>query len=174
MNFDAEAKDLDKQARVARAVLDSIRSVDPGDEVLALDTVEGETSLFEVIDAILLRRLATLAMAEGTKAAEADLQMRRKRFEDRANYDRTIIEQAMALAELKTLQRPVATLSMADRKPSLVITTEADIPAKYWKPGDPTLDRKALAADLASLGDGENIPGATLSNGAPTLTIRSK
>lgn len=174
MKFDAEAKDLDKQARIARAVLDSIRSVDPDDEVLALDTVEGETSLFEVIDAILVRRLATLGMAEGTKAAIGDLKARQKRFEDRANYDRTIIEQAMALAELKTLQRPVATLSMADRKPSLVITTEADIPAKYWNPGDPTLDRKALAADLASLGDGENIPGATLSNGAPTLSIRTK
>lgn len=172
--FDTEAKELDKQTLAARAVLDSIRSVDPEDEVLALDTVEGETSLFEVIDAILLRRAATVAMTEGTKAAVADLQARQKRFEDRANYDRTLIEQAMSIAELKTLQRPVATLSMADRKPSLVITTEADIPAKYWKAADPTLDRNALAADLASLGDGENIPGAVLSNGAPTLTIRTK
>jgi hypothetical protein len=173
-DFDQEAKALNRQAQAAKALLDSIRSVDPEDEVLALDVVEGETDLFEVIDAILLRRAATLALADGTKGAVADLQQRQKRFEDRAAYDRTLIEQAMALAELKTLQRPCATLSMADRKASLVITTEADIPAKFWKPGDPTLDRKALAAALAELGEGEAIPGATLSNGAPTLTIRVK
>lgn len=173
-DFDTQARELDKQATAAKALLDSIRSVDPTDEILALDAVEGETDLFEVVDAILLRRAATLALAEGTKAAVADLQQRQKRFEERAAYDRTLIEQALALAELKTVQRPVATLTMADRKPSLVITTEADIPARYWKPGAPTLDRKALAADLAELGDGEVIPGAVLSNGAPTLTIRTK
>ena len=48
---------------------------------------------------------------------------------------------------------------------------EALIPAKFWKPQDPKLDRAAVAEALKA---GETVPGASLSNGGLSLSIRVK
>lgn len=74
------------------------------------------------------------------------------------------------------MKLPTATLTLSTRAPGLIVTDEADIPAKYWveqpRPA-PKLDKKALTADLRE----ENaapIPGATLDNGSFSLTVRRK
>jgi hypothetical protein len=180
-----------KEAQAVAALRESLAAVDAEDEALLLDTVEGETSLFEAIDLILERIVGNQAMVDGMKAAEDRLAARRQRYEKRVETDRTLIEQALALAELQKVERPLATLSMSKRTPSLVVLEEADIPADYFKAADPKLDRKALtdalkarakalddlpeapearAAALAALPP--EIPGATLSNAAPILTAR--
>jgi hypothetical protein len=51
----------------------------------------------------------------------------------------------------------------------LELIEEADIPAEFWKAGDPKLDRKALAEALK---EGRSVPGVALSNQAPSLTVR--
>lgn len=135
-----------------------------------IDAVEGETSLLEAIDRLLLNMAENDGLAKGAESAAAELLVRAKRFEKRAEAARAMIEQALMIAEIENITRPAGTLFLSRRAPKVEIQDEADIPAEFWKTGDPRLDRKAL---LAALKDGQAVPGACLSNQAPSLSIRT-
>lgn len=163
-----------KEALAVKALRDSLQTMLGGEEPdaeLLTDSIEGETNLFEIIDRLLHRRSVNLNLAEGIDRLANDLDARRTRFVQRAEADKALIEQALMIAELPKVERPGATLTLAARPPKLMLTDEADIPAQFWKPATPTLDKKALTEALKG---GEAIPGATLSNAAPTLTVRVK
>lgn len=182
-----------KEARAAAALRESIASLNE-DDALLIDMIEGETSFMECLDALLVEEALTSGLIDGVKSAAEAIGGRRARLEKRKETVRALIEQALMIAEIDVkIERPVATISLAKRPPVIVIETEADIPAQYWKASEPTLDRKAIgdalkarakllddlpedadarAAALASLPP--EIPGVTLSNAAPTLTLRSR
>lgn len=184
--------DPTKEALAVRALLESLREMGEGDdEALLFDSIEGQTQLFEIIDGVLARMTDAEVMIEGIEAITKNLSGRKARYEQRIKRDRALIEQAMTIADLAKIERPAATLSLADRPPSLTVTEESEIPADYWRAGEPTLDRKALAAALkdrekalAALPDDPEarsaalvdlppeIRGACLSNGAPSLSLR--
>ena len=168
---DGAAYRIEREALAAKGLRESIASLADGDEDLMLDMIEGETSLVECIDALLARSAADRALIEGTAKVVSDLQDRARRIEKRIAFDRALIEQAMMMAEIAKLERPVATLSLSNRAPGLRIDNESDIPAEFWTAGAPKLDRKALPAALK---DGRPVPGAALSNAAPSLTVRVK
>jgi hypothetical protein len=181
-----------KEAQAVAALRESLRQMGEGDDdTLLVDSIEGQTSLFEIVDVVLDRMTDAEVNIEGVEAVAKNLSGRKARYEQRLKSDRAMLEQAMTIAGLAKIERPTATLSLANRPPSLTITEESDIPANYWKPGDPTLDRKGLAqalkdraaaiaalpsdpeAKAAAIADlPPEIPGATLSNGAPSLTLR--
>jgi hypothetical protein len=177
MNAQAKPKDwIDpvKEAEAVKALRESLKTMLGGeepDEQLFADSIEGETSLFELIDQLLHRRSVNLALADGVDRLANDLDARRTRFLQRAEADKALIEQAMMIAELPKVERPGATLSLTARAPKLMVTDEADIPAQFWKPAAPSLDKKALTDALKA---GETVTGACLSNAAPTLTVRTK
>lgn len=160
-----------KEAQAVAALQESLRQLGhEGDEALLIDSIEGETSLLEAIDRLLLTVAEATGLAKGASEAAAALSARAARLERRAEAARAVIEQALMIAELEKLERPTATLTLTRRSTKLEVLEEADIPAAFWKAGDPKLDKKAL---LAALKDGCAVPGACLANGAPTLTIRS-
>lgn len=164
--------DPTKDAIAAKALIASITSVDAEDDILILDMVEGETGLFEAIDALLGRMSESRVMVAGLDTVIADLETRKRRFEERVKFDKTLIEQALMIAEInQKIERPMATLFLSNRAPKVEIATESEIPAEFWKVGDPTLDKKALGDALKA---GRDVPGAALSNAAPSLTIRTK
>lgn len=165
------APQIEREAKAAASLRQSLAQLAEGDEDLMLDMIEGETSLVECIDALLARNAADRVLVEGTAKVKADLEERARRVERRIAFDRALIEQAMMTAEIMKIERPVATLSLSHRTPALRIDNEADIPAEFWSAGAPKLDRKALAAALK---DGKPIPGAALSNAAPSLSVRVK
>jgi hypothetical protein len=157
-----------KEAEAARKLRESLAAVD--DEQLVLDMIEGETGLCEIIDALLIRIQENRGCLEGVGHVIGELEHRRSRYEKRIETDRALIEQALMLAEIDKLERPAATLSLARRAPKIEVSTEADIPAEFWKPAAPQLDKKAL---LTALKEGRAVPGASLSNCAPSLTVRT-
>jgi hypothetical protein len=53
----------------------------------------------------------------------------------------------------------------------LVVIDEAAIPASYWVPQKPRLDRQALSSDLKR---DISIPGVCLKNPEPILSVRVK
>ena len=75
----------------------------------------------------------------------------------------------MSMAELKKLELPQATISRKPTPAKALILDEAAIPARFWKPSDPKLDKKAV---LDALKAGEAVPGTSLSNGGETIAIR--
>jgi len=48
---------------------------------------------------------------------------------------------------------------------------EEAVPPIYWESGEPRLRRQVLATDLKQ---GEEVPGATLSNPEPVLSVRTQ
>jgi Siphovirus Gp157 len=151
------------------------------DPDFAVDLAEGETNLLETLDAMAEADALDEGLIAGVKAAVETLRFRAERFEKRRVARRAIIEQALLILSAKKLERPCATFSLTKHPPQLVITDEAAIPARFWISGDPKLDRKELKAALdaaAAVEEGaeppEPIPGAELSNGSVSLTIRRR
>ena len=163
--------DAVKQALAARALKDSLQALGQQDDELLIDSLEGETELIEAIDQLLGRMAESQAMICGLEAVAADLEARKRRYQARLETDRGLIEQALLIAEIDTLERPLATLSLSARPPKLEVHTPADIPAEFWRSPDPVLDKRALAKALA---EGRTVPGACLSNAAPSLTVRTQ
>jgi len=141
------------------------------DPTLLLNTIEGETNLAEACVVVLEQTHEDEILIEGLAAKIAELTIRKGRMEKSVESRRGIILMAMDKAGLHTIRSPLGTMSVRDVKPKLVVTDEAKIPARFWKPADPTLDRAAVKAALDA---NETIPGATLSNGGIGLSIRIK
>lgn len=157
---------LNKQMEAAHALREAL---DSDDEDLLRDTIEGETSLQEMIAATIDSMDEDTMLADGIAVRLADLTKRRDRLRARIATKRAAIEQAMVIGEVKTLEMPTMTATVKRTPPNLQITDEAAIPADWWKPKDPALDNKAL---LTALKGGAVVPGAQLDNGGVSLQLR--
>ncbi|MEQ3625944.1 MAG: siphovirus Gp157 family protein [Celeribacter sp.] len=155
--------------RHAEAARDLIAEIGSDDETLTQDMVEGETGLLEAIGAALAEIDECEVMKVGLKEKEAAFAARRKRVEARMERIRGLIEQALVIADMKSLRLPSATLTVSQLPSKPLITDEAAIPVEFWKRPDPVLDRKALKD---AFDNGDAIPGVTASNGTTSLKIR--
>lgn len=144
------------------------------DEDVIRDMLEGETDLHEIIAKALESIEDDQVMVDGCAARIDALSERKGRMARRIVEKRTLIEQAMEIAELKSVLTPIATVSIRNVLPAMVIQDEAQVPARFWKAQDPKLDRKALKEALDALEADETIPGVTFGNGGVSLTIRRK
>lgn len=162
-----------RQTEAAKRLLRSMNEDDASDDALVCDTIEGETGLFEAIDAALSEIDECEVLVAGLKAKEQAFEARRKTIEARAERIRAMIEQAMLATEQHSIRLPSATLSLRTIKPGLVVLNEADIPSRFWieqeRPA-PKLDKKALAEAMKT----EQISGVTLDNGSVSLSVRRK
>lgn len=160
---------LEHEKHAAEALRDTLAKMPGMDEETVRDTIEGETDLHGAIAGALSMLTGTEVMVEGLDVKIKELQARQKRYEDRKDFLRTAIEQAMTIGNLKKLELPEATLSLGNRAPGLVITDESLVPSSFWKQPDPVLDKAAIKAALK---DKKEVPGVTLGNGSVSLTIR--
>jgi hypothetical protein len=135
------------------------------------DTLEGITNLNEMIAAIIRSALVDEALQVGLRARLEDMRERLSRIDERGAKKRQLALEAMSEVGLKKLEQPDFTASTRAGSPSLVIVSEDVIPATYWVPQPPKLDRLSLLAELKR---GCEIPGAQLSNPKPTLAVRTK
>lgn len=163
---------VEEQMRVLSAIRASLEVhheiLDDTDLMLVL--AEGETSLLEVLDQLLEADLLDDALLSGLKTQKDTLAVRLHRLQERRQSRRSILEQALLLLERKTLERPVATLTLAERPPTLVVDEEAQIPSRFFDM-KPLLNRRLTKEALEA---GEEVPGARLSNGSITLTVRRR
>ena len=165
------SRELHIQGEAAKALLLNIKDVVEDDAEMIETAIEGETSLKEAISAAVDRILELDAHEEAIAVQIATLQVRRERFEHQSDRIKAAVHVAMGQAELRRLELPQATLGVRAVPPKAEIVDESMIPSKFWKPSDPKLDRKAV---LEALKAKEDVPGATLSNGSETISIRSK
>ncbi|MGF6253819.1 siphovirus Gp157 family protein [Ensifer sp. LBL] len=166
-----------RQTEAAKALLVDLRKRGADDDAeLVADTIEGETNLIEALAKAVTELDECDVLVTGLKTKEAEFEARRKAIENRAERIRALIEQAMLATDQVSLKLPTATLSLSKRAPGLIVTDEADIPAKYWveqpRPA-PKLDKKSLTDALREK-NAAAIPGATLDNGSFSLTVRRK
>lgn len=140
------------------------------DPELMLLVAEGQTSILELIDLLLDADFNDEGLIAGAKLNKDTLAVRLHRLEKRRTSRRAIIEQALALMEVKSLERPVATITLSDRAPALIVDEESQIPAQYFDLR-PVLSRRLLKEALEA---GQEIVGARLSSGVVSLTVRRR
>lgn len=166
---------LRRQTEAARDLLAGLRGEGHDDDAeLMADAVEGETNLLEAIGAALAEIDEAELLILGGKAKIEQFGSRVAAEEKRVERIRALIERAMVALDLPTLRLPTATLSIAKRKPGLVVADESAIPTRFFvqpPAPPPKLDKKAL---LEALNDNQVIPGAGLDNGSVSLTVRRK
>ncbi len=155
-----------------RAVRDRIRTDDPQiDEQTLADTVEGLTDLHEIIQAIIRSALMDESLVAALRCRISDMQGRLDRLQDRASKRRQIAKDVMVELDLKKITAPDFTVSIRPGTPALMVIDEAVVPKIYWEPGEPRLRRQILTSNLKQ---GEEVPGATLSNPEPVLSVRTR
>jgi hypothetical protein len=136
--------DLHRAIEAAKSLRLEIARVATGDEQLAADMFEGETTLDAEIRAAVLLIEEDEIFITGIKARETELKNRRLRFEKRIEATRGLIEQAMTLAEWPKLEMDIGTVVLGKAAPRLEIDDEPAIPTQFWKRGEPALDKAGL------------------------------
>jgi hypothetical protein len=139
-------------------------------ETLA-DTLEGITDLHEMIAAVIRSALVDEALQAGLRTRLEEMRTRLSRLDERGAKKRELALEAMCEVGLKKLEQPDFTASARSGPPGLVVTSEETIPADFWLPQPPKVDRQGL---LGSLKRGDAVPGAELSNPKPCLSVRTK
>lgn len=160
---------LETETRAASLLREHLVAIVGDDEDLLRDTIEGDTNVKELLTKAVVAITEAQADIIAIKEMIGKLKERMDRRERFIGHVRTACLAAMDAAEIKTHVSPYGTLSRKAVPPSLVVTNEAEIPSQYWKPSDPTLDKKAL---LDALKDKQSVPGASLSNGGTTISLR--
>jgi hypothetical protein len=143
---------------------------DADDETIR-DTLEGLTTVHELIAEVIRSALTDEALLTGLRSRLQDMKERLSRLETRAVKKRDLALEAMSEAGLRKIEQPDFTASTRAGSPSLVVLAEDQLPQTYWVPQPPRLDRQALLGDLKQ---GDEIPGAQLSNPKPVLSVRTK
>ncbi len=143
---------------------------DLDDDTLA-DTLEGLTSLHEILAAVIRSALEDEALTDALGQLIANMRARRDRLEKRSQAKRALALACMADGGPAKLLAPDFTASVQSGAPSLELIAEDEIPAAYWKPQPPKLDKVGL---LAALKSGTIIDGVALVQGKPQLTVRTK
>jgi hypothetical protein len=149
-----------------------LRAEDPHlDEQTLADTVEGLTDLHAMLAAVIRAALLDEALACGLRARIEEMEERLRRFDERALKRRQIVRDVMVESEIKKLMDPEFTVSIRAGSPALVVVDEAAIPAGFWEPREPRLNRMGL---LGALKRGGEIAGVALSNPEPVLSVRTR
>jgi hypothetical protein len=196
MTSAVRTRDLERELKAAELVREQVRDLVGEDVALIRDSVEGQTSLFEIMSAMAEADGEEAALVEGLAAYIKKLQDRKMRIEARREIRRALMTNALDVAVLPNLVTAAGTITRKALPPKVIVVEEADIPARFYVPQEPKLDRTALlnalkerAAAIAertsepgSLDEKEElatidrkhppIPGATLSNGGTTIQIR--
>lgn len=138
------------------------------DEKALADTLEGVSSFNEAVAAVLRSLDDDLMLVAGIDARVTELEQRKTRIGVRALAKREAILAAMQEAGERKVELPEGTLSVSRGPAKVIVTDEAEVPDAY-KRTTVTVDKAALKKALV---EGRTVPGAVLSNGGATLTIR--
>jgi hypothetical protein len=139
------------------------------DDRLLLDTLEGETDLFELVGRLLNQIEAEEGTVLALKGQIDDRTARKQRSEQRKESHRNAILALMEAARQEKLLLPEATLSVRTVAPKPIFPNVDLVPDEFCK-----FDRKLDREKLKSV-DPSNLPSwATMDNGGTSLTIRRK
>jgi predicted nuclease with TOPRIM domain len=134
-------------------------------------SLESQTDLAELLTNVVRKIEDAKALAVGTKDRLEELEKRKARFEHRVDALRQLAFKLMSAAEVNKLELAEATLSLRNGTPQLI--GEADptlLPDDLCKVSR-SIDRTKVKDALKS---GRDVPGFSLSNSAPSLSIRVK
>ena len=163
------APNISQAVRLHNEIKTRLLDGDPDldDQTLA-DTLDGETDLTERIVRLCRAALESERQAETLAGMIKDMQARKKRFEARGDHLRGIALWAMQEAEMPSIVAPDATVTIRAGRTTVVVSNADELPMWALK-YEPTPNKDAIKQALE---DGQECPGASLSNGGPSISIR--
>src|SRR5512139_3137533 len=141
-------RDLERELKAAQLVREQVKDLVGEDLALIRDSVEGQTSLFEILSAMAEADGEEAALIEGLAAYIKKLQDRKMRIEERREIRRALMANALDIAELPRLVTAAGTITRKALPPKAIVVEEADIPERFYVPQEPKLDRAALLKAL--------------------------
>ena len=163
---------LELQAHEARQLLVELAAMgtDLDEEGVGI-LIEGETTLAEAVSAALVEAAGAEAAAKATGELIQALESRQWRQLARAERIRSRIAQALGSLGLRKLVTPAGTVSLVAAPARVIVTDEAAVPSWWWvEKVTRSLDKAGIRKTLLL---GEPVPGATLSNRADTIRVRT-
>ncbi len=140
------------------------------DDILRADMIEGETDLHSYLRTIERERHHAEALAVATREVIESARKRRHRFVRRDEALTRLMFNLLQHGNLRRVELPEATLSIANSPRSVVIIDEGLLPKSCIRiKTEP--DKIAIKQMLDA---GNDVPGACFSNPEPHLTIRTK
>lgn len=131
-----------------------------------------EGDVREILGRLLHATQHASAMADAADAMLDHLKARRDRYRAREQAMRGTMFAILEAMDERRFELPHGTLSIKAGTSSVVITDEAALSDRFV---EVVTTRKPLKAEIkTALNDGEVVDGAMMSNGFPTLTVRSK
>jgi hypothetical protein len=141
------------------------------DEMLRADMLDAETDIEGVLTALFQAVDNNKLMVSAITARTHELAARKKRFERRVEFLRSLMLQVLQTADLKKYELAEATLSQRASQPAIVGEPDvAALPADLCRvtvEPDRVKIREALLAH-------REVPGLALSNSPPVLSINVK
>lgn len=157
----------------ARGVINALREagIDEDDEDFAV-ILEAETDVPEMIRRMLRRARYTKALAEGCKPLIDEIKHRQDRLEKKAKGLQMAAYHMMRHIGTSKIEAPDFTASFRAVPPSVEIEDEGLIPSQLMREKVERAPDKA--AIKAALEQGEQVPGARLSEPGQTLSVRGR
>jgi len=150
------------------AIREAALAVDPNDEDLLLDMLDGSTDAGEMMDELLRVEADALDMVAANKERIKQLQERNARLSARSDAARAGMIKLLGACGLRKMERPEATVSLRAVPPKVEGEDLDPLPAECLKvtySADKTAIKKALES-------GQQIDGWRLTNGGETISIR--
>lgn len=161
--------DLQSEEAQTAGLIARLRDLCGDDEQAFIDMVEGETEVTEAARAVIRWMNEQSAASEAMKSLAAIYSARAKVFADRDVGARNALFHLLQFLGIPSMALPEATLSISAGAPQ--ISGEPDVeqlPEQYVR-----VKREAdKVAILAALKRGEYVPGCSLSNTPPRLSVR--
>lgn len=159
----------------AKALLDQLLAagVSPEDQQTITDALEGQTGSLEALSVTLQWMAEREAHSAGLTVIITDFQNRKARFDRQIKQARQAILSFIEAAGIKdALERPEGTISVRKGTPQVIRAADFDVarlPAGLTR----TKVEPDMTAIKKALERGDDVPGAFLSNSAPTISIRT-
>lgn len=140
------------------------------DAELLADTLAGETEFEPILQRVIHEAMVADAMADGVKKLEDDLKLRRERLTRKTVAFRSMAMKLMNSAGVTAQIVPGYSLNVRQGTDTVSILDIEELPQ-----GTFTTERKADKTAIKALIDaGEDVPGAAIVRGDPSLAVRVK
>jgi len=155
-----------------RALADRIKAeFSTVDDDTLRDTLEGLSTLTEMLEEVVRSALDDEAMATALRTRTELMNARLARFQSRSEKKRKLVNAIMGVAEISRLEAPEFSVHRSPGGEKLDIEPTAKVPDVYLVPQPPRVDRLAL---MAAIRRGEQVEGARLVWGEPYISVRVK
>lgn len=138
------------------------------DEELLRDMLEGNTRFDSIMDRLLSEMRDNETLAEASAQRIGKIRERQTRLVHRAQFLRGLMHRLLTLTGLKSVALAEAKISVVNSPDKVIITDESAIPDAFMK----ITKEPNKTAIKNAIKSGQLIPGATMSNGGTTISVR--